>query len=237
MSCENVQKLISPLLDRRLADSERESVLAHMASCGACAERMQAMENLRSHLRRMPTPAVPDYLANKLRVLASHECARQMRHGIFGGYFARWFDRFELSFNNMMRPLALPAAGGLLSAITVFALIFVPSFSTARPLGFDPAIESYLLVTPVEGTLVGAPGETPGEILRGPALACDETIVELSIDEAGNVRDWSMVRGQMNDEVKNMIIWSQFIPATYFGRPVPGKVQVALHSAGHQTRT
>jgi hypothetical protein len=234
MSCEKVQKLISPLLDRRIADSERESVLAHIASCGACAERMQAMENLRCHLRRMPTPAVPDYLAHKLRVLASHERARQMRHGAFGSRFARWFDRFELSFNNMMRPLALPAAGGLLSAITVFSLILVPSFSTAQSLGFDPAIS---LVTPVEGTVVGAPDETPGEILRGPALACDQTIVELSIDETGAVRDWSMVRGQMNDDVKNMIIWSQFIPATYFGRPVPGKVQVALHSAGHQART
>ena len=236
MSCEKVQKLISPLLDRRVSGPERESVLAHIASCGACAERLRTFENLRSHLRRMPTPAVPDYLAHKLRVLASHERARQVRRGAFGRRFTPWIDRIELSFNNLMRPLAVPAAGGLVSALIVFSFIFIPSFSTARPLGFDPAIESYLLATPVDGTVVGAPGETPGEILRGPALACDETIVELTIDETGAVRDWTMLRGKMNDQVKTMIIWSQFIPATYFGRPVTSKVQVALHT-GSQTRT
>jgi len=182
----------------------------------------------------MPTPAVPDYLANKLRVLASHERARQMRRGAFGNRFAPWIDRFELSFNNLMRPLAVPAAGGLVSALIVFSFIFVPSFGTARPLGFDPSIQ---LLTPVDGTVVGAPDETPGEILRGPALACDKTIVELIVDETGHVRDWTMLRGQMDEDVMNMIIWSKFIPATYFGRPVTGKVQVALHSGSHQART
>jgi hypothetical protein len=234
MSCDGVQKLISPLLDGRVRGPERESVLAHLASCDKCAERLQAMENLRTHLRRLPRPAVPDYLAHKLRVIASHERARQTRHGAFGLRFAPWMDRLELSFTNLMRPLALPAAGGLISALVVFSLIFVPSFGTARSLGFDPSIE---LVTSVEGTVVGAPNETPGEILRGPALACDKTIVELTVDETGHVRDWTMLRGQMDEDVMNMIIWSKFIPATYFGRPVTGKVQVALHTSGRQART
>ena len=230
MSCEKVQRLFSPLLDRKVSAPERESVLAHLASCGACAERLQAMENLRADLRRMAAPPMPAYLAQKLRVLASHERARQTTRATWSRRAAYWSGRFELSFNNMMRPLALPFAGGLLSAVVVFSFLFVPSFGAARSLGFDPTIE---LVTPVEGTVVGAPGETPGEILHGPALACDETIVELTIDASGNVRDWAMVRGEMTQDVKDIIIYSQFIPATYFGRPVSGKVQVALHSLEH----
>jgi len=234
MSCENVQKRISPLLDRRLAEHERESVLAHLASCSACAERLQVSENVRANLRRMPIPAIPAHLVNKLRVLASHEHARRMTHSSLSTWMADWIDRLELTFNNLMRPLALPFAGGLLSALVVFSLIFVPSFGNAGPLGFDPAIE--LVSTPVDGTVEGAPGETPGEILRGPALSCDQTIVELTIDEHGNVRDWNMLLGQMNEEVKNLIIYSHFIPATYFGYPVSGTVIVALHP-GRDART
>ena len=234
MSCDRAQKLISPLLDCKLAADERESVLAHMACCDACAERFEALENLRSDLRRMANPRVPAYVAQRLRVLASHERARRITRSTWVGRFAPWGDRLELLFNNLMRPVALPFAGGLLSALVVFSLIFVPSFGTASPLGSDPAIQ---LVTPVEGTVVGRPGETPGTILRGPALACDETIVELTIDENGNVRDWNMVRGQMTEDVKNMIVYSQFIPATYFGYPVQGKVRVALHTVERGTRS
>lgn len=235
MSCENVQKLISPLLDRRLAARERESVLAHLASCRACTERLQAMENLRANLRRMPIPTMPAHLVHNLRVLASHEHARRMTRSSWSTWISYWTGRLELTFNNLMRPLALPFAGGLLSALVVFSLIFVPSFGAASPLGTDPAIE--LVSTPVDGTVVGAPGETPGTILRGPALSCDATIVELTIDENGNVRDWNMLLGQMNEEVKNLIIYSHFIPATYFGRPVTGTVIVALHDSGRDART
>jgi len=61
--------------------------------------------------------------------------------------------------------------------------------------------------------------------------------VELTVDETGNVRDWNMVRGQMTQDIKNMIVYSQFTPATYFGRPVQSKVQVALHTVERDART
>jgi hypothetical protein len=35
----------------------------------------------------------------------------------------------------------------------------------------------------------------------------------------------------MTQDVKDLIVYSKFIPATYFGRPVTSKVQVALHAA------
>jgi hypothetical protein len=234
MSCEKVQKLISPLLDRKVAGRERESLLAHLASCGSCAHRLQVLESLRSELRRMAAPAIPPYLAQKLRVLASDERARQAARATGAGRLEHWTVRLQLFFDNLMRPVALPFAGGLLSALVVFSLIFLPSFRAAGPLGFDPSIE---LVTLADGIVVGAPGETPGEILRGPALPCDEAIVELTIDATGNVRDWNMVRGQMTQDIKNMIVYSQFTPATYFGRPVQSKVQVALHTVDRETRT
>jgi hypothetical protein len=183
----------------------------------------------------MATPEIPAYLAQKLRVIASHEHTRQLARASWAHRFASWFERFELTFNNLMRPIALPFAGGLLSALVVFSLIFIPVFGVARPLGFDPAIS---LVTLPDGRVQGpVPEDTPGEILHGPALPCDEIIVELTIDTNGNVRDWHMIRGQMTQDVKNMIVYSQFTPGTYFGRPVQSKVQVALHTGEKTART
>jgi Putative zinc-finger len=235
MSCENVQKLISPLLDRRVTGQERESVLAHLGSCAVCAGRLKAMENLRSDLLRLTAPPIPAHLAQKLRVMASHERLRRVRRATWAKWLEYWQGRLELSFNNLMRPMALPFVGGLISALVVFSFVFVPAFGMVRTLGFDPAIE---LVTLPDGRVQGPkPEETQGVILRGPALPCDDTIVELTIDENGNVRDWTMIRGKMTQDVKNMIVYSQFTPATYFGRPVQGKVQVALHSVDHDART
>jgi hypothetical protein len=234
MSCEKVQELISPLLDRKIAGRERETVLAHLASCGDCCRRLQALESLRAELQRTPAPVIPPYLAEKLHLLAMRERVRQMTHATAARGLTLWATRLQLFGSNLMRPLALPFAGGLLSALVVFSIIFLPSFRAVGPLGLDPAIE---LATPASGTVVGIPGETPGTILRGPALSCDETIVELTIDGTGNVRNWNMIRGHMTDDVKNMIVYSQFIPATYFGRPVESKVQVALHGVERGART
>lgn len=235
MSCANVERLISPLLDRTLGSSERESVLTHLASCDVCARRLKALENLRSNLRQLAKPELPVDLSHKLRVIASHEHARQMTRSTWSRRFAHWSERLQLTFNNLMRPLALPFAGGVLSALVVFSLVFLPNFGTARPLGSDPTID---LVTLPDGRVQGPkPDETPGEILRGPALPCDETIVELTIDTNGMVRDWNMIRGQMTQDVKDMIVYSQFTPATYFGLPVQSKVLVALHPGDRDART
>ena len=47
MSCENVQERISLLLDCKLADGEREYVLAHLKSCSTCAGNFESMQYLR----------------------------------------------------------------------------------------------------------------------------------------------------------------------------------------------
>ena len=230
MVCKRVQKLISLLLDRRVTGRERETLLAHVSSCGPCAERLQVMESLRTELRRMAAPALPPYLAHKLRVIASEERTRQLLRAAGANRVGHWTVRLQLFFDNLMRPAALPFAGGLLSALMVFSLIFLPSFGVVRPLGIDPSLE---LLTLADGRVVGA----SGEILRGPATSIDGTVVELTIDENGNVRDWNMLRGQMTQDIKNIIVYSQFTPATYFGRPVQSKVQVALHIVDNEART
>ena len=58
-------------------------------------------------LRRLPMRVSPARLATALRVAASVECAQGGR----GGLSLR--DRVHLAFRNMMRPVAVPAMGGI----------------------------------------------------------------------------------------------------------------------------
>src|SRR3954467_6901913 len=115
MSCENVQERISSILDRRLPDAEQEHVLAHIQSCRDCSLEFESASEMRIALRRLNHAAVPPELAGRLRVMASHEHARSAARATFAGRLALLSDRISLMFDNLMRPLAFPFAGGLVS--------------------------------------------------------------------------------------------------------------------------
>ena len=128
MSCEKVQKQISSLLDRKLAAGEREGVLAHMASCRECNAHAEALHSLRAELSSLRKRTVPEELCMRLRVLASHERERRLARLTLSARMSCWAAQLQLCFDNLMRPLALPFAGGSLMALVTFSLL-VPSLS------------------------------------------------------------------------------------------------------------
>src|SRR6185437_13509442 len=115
MSCDRVQERISSFLDRRLAPSERDAMAAHVASCRRCSVRVESVKALRNATGRLSRAPLPPGLTDRLRVLASHERARQLARISPAVRLARWSDRLSLCFNNLMKPLAFPFAGGLVS--------------------------------------------------------------------------------------------------------------------------
>src|SRR5580704_16349876 len=137
MSCENVQPLISSLIDRRVAGEQREEALAYLDSCRACNAEYESMRIQRAALRGLAASPVPALLDGKLRVLASHERARQIVRSNWAARVRHWRSLAALRLGNMMRPVALPVAGGLVSALLMFAAL-IPSvtyahFSTIEP--------------------------------------------------------------------------------------------------------
>lgn len=58
MTCRQCRRLLSSHLDNALAADERSNVLAHLAQCSACAERLQQLESNRQLLRTLPTAEV-----------------------------------------------------------------------------------------------------------------------------------------------------------------------------------
>src|SRR5438477_7196177 len=92
---------------------------------------------LNSALRSLSRKVVPPAVSASLRVMASRESLRQRNRRTFGSAFAAWWDRTHLLAHNLMRPLALPAVGGLFSAVALFGMWLVPTYPLRGNNTFD----------------------------------------------------------------------------------------------------
>jgi anti-sigma factor RsiW len=132
MNCKTVQNSLSERLDGCLPKEEREEVALHLARCRPCQARWEEMVRMRAAVRALPVKAAPAGLNTALLVIASRERARvAARQGMFGAFA----NRLRLWADDLMQPRALPFAGGLISAVVLFALL-IPSFAF-RPVAAD----------------------------------------------------------------------------------------------------
>jgi hypothetical protein len=214
-----VQEQISFHLGKPREAAEWEDVRSHLGSCRKCVEWLEAREEMRTVVSRLEVPRMPAALAVQLRVMASHERVRRLARVSFRARLGRWNDRIRLAFDNLMRPLALPLAGGVFSALLLFGmlvpnLIFRHEFSNEPPLSFtDP---DGLLVNLVDGYI---PRLEPLDFVT----TSDDNVLELTIDDEGRVVDYDVRQGQWTPEMISIIQWSNFTPAKFFGKPTWGK--------------
>lgn len=168
-------------------------------------------EQVRRSLLRLPSAHVPDFLTTRLRVLASHE--RQRRLHRFG-----WASRLWLEFNNLLRPLAVPATGGLISTLLLFTAL-ADTLDIRRYVVDDVPLGIYTQVTVANLSPFAARGE--------------DLMVEVTIDENGQVSDFQVPSGKVSGaqlrDIGNLLLYSSFSPATAYGHPVSGKILVSLH--------
>lgn len=189
---------------------------------------------VRQALRGLAKPAVPAALTARLRVIASHERQRHLRRTSVTTFLRFWLSQMQLAFDNMMKPLAVPVAGGSLSAVAMFAML-------AHSLSFPHAFADGSLFTDPSGTVVvmGNTGEYLPDAVpnvrivpsREAGYDANTNVVELTIDEKGRVADYSIWSGHLTPDFKEVIMFSEFTPATYFGIPISSKVKIAQRPA------
>jgi hypothetical protein len=227
MSCENVQELISLLLDRELPDGEREKVLAHTRWCRECGAHFETLQEMRAGLLAMAPLAVPPALSDRLRVLASHERSRQVTRMNFATRLQHWSEWFQLAFDNLMRPVAVPFTGGIVSALLVFGLL-VPNLSFPHNYGDETRTIDF---TFPDGAVVGATGDVDNDPRVEPvsrAILPGERAIDLVIDDQGKVRGGVVTHGDVTPDMINVILFSRFTPATYSGQPTWGPIRVVF---------
>jgi hypothetical protein len=226
MSCENVQKRISLLLDGKTPAGEQENVLAHTRECRECGTRLEALENQRTMMRRMPQAQIPDALAAKLRVMASHERERRLARISVRERLRRIASTVDLAFDNIMRPVALPFTGGIVSTILIFGLL-MPTLSFSHQTGgteFATYPSGRIVTNPYDQ--VADPDADFPRIEPINTVSDYLNVVDLTIDENGKVVDWQVVRGELTLDMKSVILFSNFEPATNMGIATSGKVRM-----------
>ena len=229
MSCEKVRPLIASLADRQLPAAQgaaagwRKEAMAHLMSCRACSAQLEAAKWQRTALRSLSAAAPPERLEASLRVMASHERARQIARLTWRARYEAAMGKLSLQFENMMKPVALPIAGGLISALLMFGVL-IPSVSFAHLKSNEPPSPVF---TEPDGQVVGE-GEWPKLESAAEPTARGKIVVLLMIDDHGKVRDYQVKEGEMTPEVQNLILFSSFTPATLFGKPTWGRVQIVF---------
>lgn len=224
MSCENVQERISFLIDRGIGSEEREELLAHLEACEECDNQFAYMQLQRSALLRMGDRPVPAALQERLRVTASYERIRQLSRATFVSRRQRWLSNLQLVFENLMRPAALPIAGGLISTALVFSIL-LPYLAFTHSFGEGPSTQIFTIP---DGRVVGAIGDQP-RIEPADSINTDyQTVIELTVDTYGSVTDYQVTRGQLTPDLKDLIMFSRFTPATLFGWPTTAKVKIVF---------
>jgi hypothetical protein len=230
--------LIALLADRLLHEdlpaARREEAEAHLASCRGCGAEFEAALARRAVLRELAAAPVPARLSARLRVMASHERARQLARITWRARLHALRERAILEFENMMKPVALPIAGGLVSAMFMFGVL-IPSVSYARIKTVEPPSAVF---TEPSGHVVGE-GEFPRLRSANQPSVDGRIVVLLIIDDQGRVLNYRVTHGIITPEVENFILFSKFTPATVFGIPTWGEVQAVFgaKNGGHDRRS
>ena len=232
MSCENTQRVIASLLDGRGEFDGEGGALGHVEKCGVCQREYRSLSSLRTALRAMRRPAMPDGLAERLRVLASHERERLLLRASLAARFRNWRERVQLSFDNLMRPLALPFAGGLLSALSTLVIFASMMQTQAFPYNAGGDVRPPMIATDPDGQVVDWVGRAPQLVPVTDDVSSDAIAVLLRIDPEGRVADYMVAQGQATPEMKNFFLFSRFTPATSFCQPTWGYKMVLFPRKG-----
>jgi hypothetical protein len=186
----------------------------HMNSCSRCATYfvgLQRTQQMLGNLGRKPAPA--DLLL-KLRVALSQEVANARR--------SRW-EVLRVHWENAFNAVMVPATGGLITTIVIFGLL-INFLVPAQVVSANDVPTTFY--TPPELR------STPFEVAMDPSHP-EPLIVEAYVGADGRVQDYRILSGGESgaavlSELKNMLIFATFRPATSFGRPTSGRAILAF---------
>ena len=218
MNCDKVRKTLSIALGRGLGAFD--GISEHLAQCRECSDYARELSVVRGELRNLPMRLPPARLVTQLQVLASREHLRRISRGTLRAMVHFWAAELRFAFDNLMRPFALPFAGGLLSALFLFTML-APGLPTHRQTSND------VLLSGIFGQ-----SQAKFDALPPWGLGEDDVVVLVSLDKDGSVMDYSTipsnVNAKMRNDIANMILFTKFQPATEFGMPVASTLLVSF---------
>jgi len=178
-------------------------------------------DDVRRLMRELPRRRPSVELSTRLRILASRESARQKSRASLVQAVRTWLIDFRLVADNLMRPLAIPTAGGFVSALLLFGVL-APTLATRGVVGEDVPTVLY--------TEASVRSFIPLGFLN------EDITIEVTIDGDGRVVDYSLPPGHpknpaLHRSIENYLLFTQFTPVRNFGTPVNAKVRISFQSS------
>src|SRR3954449_11244032 len=138
MNCWTAKRHSTNFIDGTLRERERARIVRHLNECRTCSNDFEQMRLVRSTLQELPVAKPPANLRAALQVVASRE-----RQAIADGAWSRvrriW-NRWLFRLDDAMRPITLPATGGLASSIILFGALSFTIGTTTRVSNYEVPI-------------------------------------------------------------------------------------------------
>lgn len=214
MKCTDAEPLFSAYMDRAMTGKQMREVSAHLESCDDCRSEFTVLSNTQKMVAGLGRKQPPADLALNLRVRISQELARSRR---------RPFEGLMVRLQNTFNAFMVPATAGVVTAIIVFGLLIGVLYPVPMASANDVPTALY----------------TPPELAFSPfgmemgSIDTDSLVVEADIDQNGRVQDYRILSAPENTkeiipELNKMLIFTQFRPATAFGRPTTGRAVLSF---------
>jgi hypothetical protein len=185
---------------------------------------LESDQALNRALRGLPRATAPVGMTTSLRVLASRERERTLQRRTWSAPINHWVDRVQLAMENFMRPLALPVAGGVFSAVTLFSVWVVPAYPAFARTGFDVPTQLSTEARVKGFSSIGTAGE--------------DIVMDVTLDQHGRMVDYEIIDApylpdaNSRRKLENLLVFqTTFVPATSFGQPTAGKIRLWLSSS------
>jgi hypothetical protein len=218
LNCKAIRSSLWDYTSGIIDERERAAIDFHLSECRECALHRGEVRSLRSGLRHLPSLNVPELLNTRLRVLASRDRSRRLIRRDFSSWISEQMSRARLLFDNLLRPFAVPAAGGILASCLCFATVvdtlhMTPDWQNDLPAGISTQVTIDEL----------SPFSCKGR----------DVMVQLSVDSRGNVTDFELPQSahatpEELQEIGNLVLYSTFSPAVRLGQRVASKQYVLI---------
>jgi anti-sigma factor RsiW len=217
--CVVMQGRFAEYLDGRLNGREMQEIAAHLNECRGCHREWDSLRHVQQSLGTLGPVPEPTDLLLRIRVAISQERARRKQ-----SVLSTW----NLAWKNTVGPFVLQASAGFASAVLLLGtvIVLVTMFTqpetvqatTDEPLGSPSAPRLVSLSSGVSNTDIGT--------LSGPV------VVEAYVNDEGEVYDYRIVSGPDDKatrlQVENLLLFSFFEPARFFGQPVRGLAVISF---------
>lgn len=177
MTCFSAKRKSTSYFDSRLRDRERSRIQEHLRECDPCTSYFEQIRSVRTGLTRLPQPAAPASLRTRLQIIASRE--RQMLTTRSGSRLEEAWENWRFRMNEWMRPLTIPATGGIVSSLLLSCMFGLCMATNTRTVAYE---------VPVEYHDQEAVNNTPTLV---PMSLRSSLLLNMSLDGHGHIQDFS----------------------------------------------